>query len=86
MSDETPKDEDFTELKPGQGGWTPPVWAPYAAGAGATALGSIGAALLALPEPTMITKVFGIVLLGLAAGLGTAAGVTSAGPRKAGGK
>jgi hypothetical protein len=83
--DEAPKDEDFTDLKPGQGGWTPPPWMPLAAGAGATALGSIGAALLAIPEPTMVTKVLGIVCLGLATGMG-GLGVASAGPRKAGAK
>lgn len=87
MADETPpKDDDFTELKPGQGGWTPPVWFPLAAGTGATALGSISAALLAMPEPTMVTKVVGIVLAGLALGLTAAAGTASAGPRKLGAK
>lgn len=83
MSDDKPKDSDFTELPPGAGGWVPPPWAPWAAGGLSTALGGIGAVLLAIPEPTMATKIVGGVLLALASGAAALAGVSSAGPRKA---
>lgn len=82
MGDETPQDSDFTELKPGQGGWTPPVWVPYAAGGAAAALTAIGSGLVTIPGPASIV---GMVLMGLATGLGVLAGVSSAGPRKAAG-
>ncbi len=67
-------------IAPGEGGWVPPAWFPYAAGGLAAALGVIGAALAAGPSP--FGKIAGPVLIGLGGFIGTTFGIKSAGPRK----
>lgn len=65
---------------PGQGGWTPPGWAPLVASMAIGVLGSVGA-VIALPTLT-VPILMGAAMTGLALGLSAFFGIKSAGPRK----
>lgn len=63
-------------LAPAAGGWTPPGWAPYLAGA---VISGITAALPFASGPAVVVLT---VALGICTGLGVMLGIKSAGPRK----